>query len=138
MSKHTICAWKQKFGGLEVAEAQEWRYLREENGKLKKLVAERALDKEASKAVTSKAVIAVSATAQLRVARADVEHIRTTFPGMGERHACGPALIAVVEPSISHAQNGQRCWPARTADPFCAATSASWQSGFVGAAAPRR
>jgi putative transposase len=32
---------------------------------------------------------------QLRVARADVEHIRTTFSGMSERHACGLASIAV-------------------------------------------
>jgi putative transposase len=48
VSKHTIYAWKQKYGGLEVAEAQELRHLREENAKLKKLVAEYALDKEAS------------------------------------------------------------------------------------------
>jgi len=33
--------------------------------------------------------------AQLTVARADVEHIRGTFPEMSERHACGLARIAV-------------------------------------------
>ena len=33
--------------------------------------------------------------AQLRVARADVEYIRTTFSGMSERHACGLASMAV-------------------------------------------
>jgi putative transposase len=33
--------------------------------------------------------------AQLRVARADVEHIRTTFSGMSERHACGLVSMAV-------------------------------------------
>jgi putative transposase len=49
VSKHTIYAWKQKYGGMEVAEAQELRHLREENSKLKKLVAEYALDKEALK-----------------------------------------------------------------------------------------
>ena len=54
VSKHTIYAWKQKYGGLEVAEAQELRHLREENGKLKKLVAEYALDKEALKSVIAK------------------------------------------------------------------------------------
>jgi hypothetical protein len=37
-----------------VAEAQELRHLREENGKLKKLVAEYALDKEALKSVIAK------------------------------------------------------------------------------------
>ena len=54
VSKHTIYAWKQKYGGLEVAEAQELKHLREENAKLKKLVAEYALDKEALKLVISK------------------------------------------------------------------------------------
>src|SRR5580765_2861218 len=54
VSKHTIYAWKQKYGGLEVAEAQELRHLREENAKLKKLVAEYALDKEALKSVIAK------------------------------------------------------------------------------------
>ena len=54
MSKHTIYAWKQKYGGLEVAEAQELKHLREENSKLKKLVAEYALDKEALKSVIAK------------------------------------------------------------------------------------
>jgi putative transposase len=54
VSKHTIYAWKQKYGGMEVAEAQELRHLREENGKLKKLVAEYALDKEALKSVIAK------------------------------------------------------------------------------------
>jgi putative transposase len=54
VSKHTIYAWKQKYGGLEVAEAQELKHLREENSKLKKLVAEYALDKEALKSVIAK------------------------------------------------------------------------------------
>lgn len=45
---------KQKYGGLEVSEAQELKRLKEENGKLKKLVAEYALDKEALKSVITK------------------------------------------------------------------------------------
>ncbi len=40
VSKHTIYAWKQKYGGLEVAEAQELKQLRDENARLKRLVAE--------------------------------------------------------------------------------------------------
>jgi len=39
VSKHTIYAWKAKYGGMEVSEAQEVKQLREENGRLKKLVA---------------------------------------------------------------------------------------------------
>jgi len=47
VSTHTIYAWKQKYGGLEVAEAQELKALRDENSRLKKLVANLSLDKDA-------------------------------------------------------------------------------------------
>ena len=40
MSKHAIYAWKQKYGELDVAEAQELKRLKEENAKLQKLVIE--------------------------------------------------------------------------------------------------
>ena len=46
VSKHTIYAWKAKYGGMEVSEAQEVKQLREENGRLKKLVADLSLDKD--------------------------------------------------------------------------------------------
>jgi putative transposase len=36
VSKHTIYAWKAKYGGLEVNEAQELKQLHEENARLKK------------------------------------------------------------------------------------------------------
>ena len=54
VSKHTIYAWRQKYGGMNVAEAQEVKQLRDENARLKKLVAEYALDREALKSVISK------------------------------------------------------------------------------------
>jgi putative transposase len=54
VSKHTIYAWKQKYGGVDVAEAQELKQLRDENARLKKLVAEYALDREALKSVITK------------------------------------------------------------------------------------
>jgi len=41
VSKHTIYAWKAKYGGMEVSEAQAAKQLRDENTKWKKLVAER-------------------------------------------------------------------------------------------------
>jgi putative transposase len=47
VSTHTIYAWKQKYGGLEVADAQELKALRDENTRLKKLVANLSLDKDA-------------------------------------------------------------------------------------------
>jgi len=40
VSKHTICAWKSKYGGMDVNEAQEVKQLREENAGLTKLVAD--------------------------------------------------------------------------------------------------
>jgi putative transposase len=44
ISATTYYKWKQKFGGLEVKDAQRLRLLEEENRKLKKLVADQALD----------------------------------------------------------------------------------------------
>jgi putative transposase len=38
VSKHTIYAWKSKYGGMDVSEAQEVKQLREENARLKRLV----------------------------------------------------------------------------------------------------
>ncbi|HTQ58975.1 MAG TPA: transposase [Candidatus Solibacter sp.] len=52
--KHTIYAWKAKYGGLDVSQAQQLRQLTDENHRLKRLVAELSLDKEMLKAVISK------------------------------------------------------------------------------------
>ncbi len=49
-----IYAWKAKFGGLDVNEAQRLRQLEDENHRLKKLVADLSLDKDMLKAVISK------------------------------------------------------------------------------------
>ncbi len=54
VSKHTIYAWKSKYGGMEVSEAQEVKQLREENSRLKKLVAELSLDKDMLQSVIRK------------------------------------------------------------------------------------
>ncbi len=54
VSKHTIYAWKAKYGGLEVSEAQRLRQLEDENHRLKRLVADLSLDKEMLKAVIAK------------------------------------------------------------------------------------
>jgi putative transposase len=54
VSKHTLYAWKAKYGGLEVSQAQELKQLREENGRLKRLVADLSLDKEALQSVIRK------------------------------------------------------------------------------------
>jgi putative transposase len=54
VSHHTIYAWKAKYGGMEVKEAEELRSLREENQRLKKLVADLSLDKDMLKSVIQK------------------------------------------------------------------------------------
>ena len=54
VSKNTIYAWKAKFGGLVVGEAERQRQLEDENHRLKKLVADLSLDKDMLKAVISK------------------------------------------------------------------------------------
>lgn len=54
VSKHTIYAWKAKYGGLEVSEAQRLRKLEDENHRLKRLVADLSLDREMLKAVIAK------------------------------------------------------------------------------------
>ncbi len=45
VSKHTIYAWKAKYGGMDVSEAPEARQLRDENTRLKKLMVDLSLDK---------------------------------------------------------------------------------------------
>ena len=40
VSKHTIYAWKAKYGGMDATQAQEAKQLRDENTKLRKLVAD--------------------------------------------------------------------------------------------------
>jgi putative transposase len=54
VSKHTIYAWKAKYGGMEVSEARRLRQLEEENRQLKHAVAELLLDKRALQAVVTK------------------------------------------------------------------------------------
>ena len=49
VSKHTIYGWKAKYGGMDVSEAQEVKQLRDENARLKKLVADLSLDRPLSK-----------------------------------------------------------------------------------------
>ena len=54
ISEGTIYAWKAKFGGMEVAGAKRLRGLEDENRRLKQMVADLSLDKEALKTVIQK------------------------------------------------------------------------------------
>ena len=54
VSQHTIYAWKAKFGGMESNDVVKLRHLEDENGRLKKLVADLSLDREMLKALLIK------------------------------------------------------------------------------------
>jgi putative transposase len=46
ISEQTLYRWKRKYGGLERGEATRLKALAEENARLKRLVAEQALDNQ--------------------------------------------------------------------------------------------
>jgi putative transposase len=54
VSYETFNRWKAKYGGMNVSEAQEKRRLEEENAKLRKLVAQFALDIDTLKVALGK------------------------------------------------------------------------------------
>lgn len=54
VSQATFYKWKAKFGGMNVSEAKRLKQLEEENAKLKRIVAEQALDIVAIKDLLSK------------------------------------------------------------------------------------
>jgi len=54
VSKTTIYGWRARFGGMNVSDAQRLRQLEDENRRLKQIVADLSLDKEALKSVITK------------------------------------------------------------------------------------
>jgi putative transposase len=49
VSSATFYAWKAKYGGMDVSDAKRLKALQEENGKLKRLLADAMLDNTALK-----------------------------------------------------------------------------------------
>ena len=56
VSEQSFYHWRRKFGGMGVAELRRLKSLEEENGKLKRLVADLSLDKHILQEVLSKKV----------------------------------------------------------------------------------
>ncbi len=54
VSEATLYNWKAKFGGMDVSDAKRLKALEEENGKLKRLLADAMLDNTALKDLLSK------------------------------------------------------------------------------------
>lgn len=53
-SEATFYNWKKKYGGMGVSELREFRQLKEENAKLKQMVADLSLDKQMLQDVVKK------------------------------------------------------------------------------------
>lgn len=54
ITAQTFYRWKAKFGGMDASEAKRLRQLEDENGRLKRIVADLTLDNIALKEVLSK------------------------------------------------------------------------------------
>ena len=54
VTDQTLYNWRSKYGGMEVSETKRLRSLEDENRRLKEMVADLSLDKEALKAVIRK------------------------------------------------------------------------------------
>jgi putative transposase len=54
ISDQTIYLWRKRYGALEAVDVKRLRHLEQENGRLKKLVAERDLELEVMKEVAAK------------------------------------------------------------------------------------
>jgi putative transposase len=81
VSEGAIYAWKAKFGGMSVSEAQRLKALEDENRRLKSLLADAMLDKAALNELLSKKMVGPAAM------REGVAHLRTVFE-ISERRAC--------------------------------------------------
>ena len=54
ISSPTFYAWKAKYGGMDVSQARKLKVLEEENGRLKRLLADAMLDNAVLKEVAAK------------------------------------------------------------------------------------
>jgi putative transposase len=54
VSEATLYNWKAKYGGMDVSEARRLRVLEDENGKLKRLLADAMLDASALRGLLAK------------------------------------------------------------------------------------
>jgi putative transposase len=54
VAEQTLYRWRNRFAGMEVSDVRELKRLRDENGRLKRLLAERDLEVEVMKEIQAK------------------------------------------------------------------------------------
>jgi putative transposase len=54
VAEQTLYRWRQRFAGMEVSDVRELKRLKDENSRLKKLLAERDLEVEVMKEIQAK------------------------------------------------------------------------------------
>ncbi|MBI4665419.1 MAG: IS3 family transposase [Nitrospinae bacterium] len=81
ITEQTFYRWKAKFGGMELSDAKRLKALEDENRRLKRLVAEQALDNLVLKDLLTKKVL------RPKEKRQCVEHTVSVF-GLSKRRAC--------------------------------------------------
>ncbi|WP_420874046.1 IS3 family transposase [Novosphingobium olei] len=81
VSEATLYNWKAKYGGLEVSEAKRLRALEDENGRLKRLLADAMLDNAGLKDLLGKKMVTPAAK------REAVAHLQALLD-VSERRAC--------------------------------------------------
>ena len=91
VSARTIYSWRKHFGSLEPSDVKRLRQLEQENGRLKKMVADGDLEIDVLKEITRKMVGA-------RVRRQQVAYARVR--GLSDRRAC--AVLSVARSSLGY------------------------------------
>src|ERR1019366_8458533 len=80
LSSPTFYKWKARYGGLHVSEARRLKALEDENGKLKRMLADAMLDNVALKDLLGK-------NGDAAAHREAVAHLQSTYE-MSQRRAC--------------------------------------------------
>ncbi|MDP6513494.1 MAG: IS3 family transposase [SAR202 cluster bacterium] len=82
VSENTYYRWRQEYGGLNLDQARRLKQLEQENARLKRTVAELALDKQILKEAGRGKLLSPSRR------RKCVERVQQVLPGVSERRAC--------------------------------------------------
>lgn len=92
LSEQTIYTWRQRFSGMTADDVKRLRQLEQENARLKKLLAERDLEIEVMKEISTKKMVS-----------APVRRQQTAFAqqqGLSQRRAC--ALLSTARSSLRY------------------------------------